>query len=111
MKAEQCSNEGKISDLTRENQRLKQDVLQEKFEREKARQEFKKIGCLSQTPPISPRIVPSPTAGRNLHNTSTQTVVSSVVSGRSGAPNGSPRKRVPVAARFATAETQTVHYS
>lgn len=112
MKAEQCSNEGKISDLTRENERLKRDILQEKFEREKVRQEFKKIGRVSQTPPMSPTFNLSPMPGRNLHNISTQTIENSVglASGRSGAPSGSPRKRVPVAARFTSAQTQTVNY-
>lgn len=67
-KADLCSCEGKLSDLSNETQRLKQEVLQEKFEKEKTRQEFKKMASLCQTPPaISSTFNPSPTPGLINH--------------------------------------------
>lgn len=106
MKAELCGTEGKVADLSRENQRLKQEVLQEKFEREKTRQEYKRIGNLSRTSPLlSYNASPAPGA---LHNLSTATIGTVTVAGASGGSSvSSPRKRQTVAARFANNETQT----
>lgn len=122
-KAELCATEGKVADLSRENQRLKQEVLQEKFEREKSRQEYKRMGNLSsRTPPplASYNVSPAP-----LHDLSSRTIISTNIQqipipyattgtntnggfGPSGASsNASPRRRVTVAARFANNETQT----
>ncbi|XP_032794482.2 centrosomal protein of 135 kDa isoform X1 [Daphnia magna] len=106
VKAELCGTEGKVADLSRENQRLKQEVLQEKFEREKTRQEYKRIGNLSRTSPLlSYNASPAPGA---LHNLSTATIGTVTVAGASGGSSvSSPRKRQTVAARFANNETQT----
>lgn len=106
MKAELCATEGKVADLTRENQRLKQEVLQEKFEREKTRQELRRLGNLSHTPPLVASYNISPAPAVALHNLSAATICTPIP-GTGGSSNASPRKRVTVAARFANNETQT----
>lgn len=107
MKAELCGTDGKVADLSRENQRLKQEVLQEKFEREKTRQEYKRMSNLSRTSPLlSYNVSPAPPGAlHNLSTTTIGTVTVACASGRSSA--SSPRKRQTVAARFANNETQT----
>lgn len=107
MKAELCATEGKVADLTRENQRLKQEVLQEKFEREKTRQELRRLGNLSHTPPLVASYNISPAPAVALHNLSAATICTPTFPGTGGSSNASPRKRVTVAARFANNETQT----
>lgn len=105
MKAELCATEGKVADLTRENQRLKQEVLQEKFEREKNRQELRRLGNLGHTPLPSYNVSPAPPGG--LHNLSAATICTPTFAEAGCSTTTSPRKRVTVAARFANNETQT----
>ncbi len=125
MKAELCSNEGKCGDLTRENQRLKQEILQERFEREKNRQEYKRIGTAvsitGSSHPPSFNVSPAPMASATGGSTHNLSVVTSGTTGGSSGPgsvaggsqagsasNGSPRKqRQTVASRFANTTTQT----
>lgn len=108
MKAELCATDGKVADLTRENQRLKQEVLQEKFEREKTRQEMRRLGNLSRTPPLIASYNISPAPPGAMHNLSTATICTPTFPGTAGgSSNTSPRKRVTVAARFANNATQT----
>ena len=107
-KAELCAVEGKAADLTRENQRLKQEVLQERFEREKSRQEYKRIN-LSHSPLPLASYNASPAPPGALHDLSAGMLGTTPIAGPSGASTvrGSPRRRVTVAARFTNNATQT----
>jgi len=87
----------------RENQRMKQEILQERFEREKTRQEYKRMGNLSQTPSIPFTVSPSPVAP----NLSNGTISSGAMAAESGIGSTSSHKRVTVASRFSNHSTQT----
>lgn len=114
VKAELCCNEGKCSDMSRENQRLRQEILQERFEREKSRQEFKRIGsggpsslagsatCLAARPP-SFNVSPATVQTQSNEGATSSGVPTPIPAGT----GGSPRKRTTVASRFANNETQT----
>lgn len=95
--------------MTRENQRLKQEVLQEKFEREKSRQELRRLGHLSHTPPLLPSCNVSPAPPGALHNLSAASNCTPTFTNPGGMslPTTSPRKKMTIAARFANSGTQT----
>jgi len=103
VKAELCANEGKNCDLSRENQRMKQEILQERFEREKTRQEYKRMSNLSQTP-IPFTASPSPVGlSRNLP---ASTINGGVVT-NTESTSSMTNKRATVASRFSNHSTQT----
>lgn len=96
---------------------MKQEILQERFEREKTRQEYKRMGGnLSQTPPIPFTVSPSPVHGP-VHNLSNGTISSGAMAAssnntESGIGSTSSKRvtvaeRVTIASRFSNHSTQT----
>lgn len=102
-KADLSSCEGKLLDLSNETQQLKQQVLQEKFEKEKTRQELKKMASLCQTPSAtSPAFNPSPTPVVGGYCRSTLSSASTTRTATHAF--ASPRRKLSVAERLCQAE-------